>query len=227
MRKVILFIAVLFSLGCQAQKPGSVNNIRPNPSRPKPTPPKTSRPKPEPPKEPVSPQPSKATGTINGHGYVDLGLPSGLKWATCNVGANRPEEYGDYFAWGETSPKSSYDEENSETYGKDNSWLQRNGYIDSYGDLTMAHDAARANWGSSWRLPTKDEIDELVENTTTKWTTVNGKEGRLVTSKRNGKSIFLPSAGYRYGTPLNGAGEDGYSWSTTPFERDATRAYYL
>ena len=107
MRKVILFIVVAFSLCCQAQKPGSVNNIRPNPSRPKPTPPKTSRPKPEPPKEPVSPQPSKATGTINGHGYVDLGLPSGLKWATCNVGANRPEEYGDYFAWGETSPNSS------------------------------------------------------------------------------------------------------------------------
>ncbi|MCF0220382.1 MAG: hypothetical protein HUK14_11425 [Muribaculaceae bacterium] len=166
---------------------------------------------------------------INGHEYVDLGLPSGLKWATCNVGANRPEDYGSYFAWGETRTKSYYNEDNSETdgYDKTNSWLQSNGYIDSRGNLTPAHDAARANWGSTWRIPTKAEIDELIENTTATWTTRNGVKGRLVTSKRNGKSIFLPAAGKYEETSVKYEGSKGSYWSSNSFGAGTGRAYHL
>ncbi|MCF0245143.1 MAG: PEGA domain-containing protein, partial [Bacteroidaceae bacterium] len=164
---------------------------------------------------------------IAGHEYVDLGLPSGLKWATCNVGASKPEEYGSYFAWGETKTKASYSESNSATYKKNNSWLKSNGYIDYKGDLTKAHDAASANWGSTWRMPTKAEIDELVENTTTELTTRNGVKGRLIKSKRNGNSIFVPAAGFRDGTQLYVAGEYGNCWSSTPYESNADNAYRL
>ncbi len=153
---------------------------------------------------------------INGHEYVDLGLS--VKWATCNVGAVKPEEYGDYFAWGETEPKEEYTEENSVTYGDA-----------SIGNIAgdSRYDAARANWGSSWRLPTIDEMKELLENCKHKWEKQNGVEGRLFTSKKNGKSIFLPAAGYRYGSSLGHAGEGGYYWSATPYESDSYRAYYL
>ncbi|MCF0197473.1 MAG: hypothetical protein HUK03_09675, partial [Bacteroidaceae bacterium] len=99
-----------------------------------------------------------AEGKINGHEYVDLGLPSGLKWATCNVGASRPEDYGGYFAWGETSSKGSYSESNSVTYNVSVSQLRSSGVIGSDGSLTPAYDAARANWGGSWRMPTAAEI---------------------------------------------------------------------
>ena len=85
---------------------------------------------------------------INGHEYVDLGLPSGLKWATCNVGANTPEEYGNYYAWGEIVPKTDYSDENCATLGKQLSDISGN----------ANYDAATANWGASWRMPTKEEI---------------------------------------------------------------------
>ncbi len=136
---------------------------------------------------------------INGHEYVDLGLPSGTKWATCNIGATTPEGLGEYFAWGETKPKSKYTEDNCPTYQKDDTWLRKNGYIDASGNLTMSHDAARQYWGGTWRMPTKAEIEELIKNTTTKWIMRNGVSGKLVTSKRNGKSIFLPAAGSKFG----------------------------
>ncbi len=115
-------------------------------------------------------------------------MPSGLKWATCNVGATKPEEYGDYFAWGETKPKKEYMKENSVMYGNKN-----------IGNIAgkVQYDAARANWGGSWRLSTKEEFEELVDNCTHTWTTQNGVEGCLFTSMKNGKSIFLPAAGYR------------------------------
>ncbi|MCF0220381.1 MAG: hypothetical protein HUK14_11420 [Muribaculaceae bacterium] len=164
---------------------------------------------------------------INGHEYVDLGLPSGLKWATCNVGANRPEDYGSYFAWGETSPKSYYISDNSETDLKSISWLQSNARIfPTIWELTPAHDAARENWGSTWRMPTKAEFDELIENTTTTWTTRNGVKGRLVTSKHNGKSIFLPAAGYYEGTELFDEGSSGLYWSSTPNEANSGTMFY-
>ena len=148
-----------------------------------------------------------ATGTINGHDWVDLGLPSGLKWATCNVGANSPEGYGNYYAWGETTTKSSYTEDNSLTYGKD------------MGDISgnVNYDAATANWGNSWRMPTKAEMQELENNCTWTWATQSGVNGYKVTGP-NGKSIFLPAASYCDGSSRSYVGEFGNYWSSTPDE---------
>ena len=159
---------------------------------------------------------SKIKNEINGHEYVDLGLPSGIKWATSNVGASRPEEYGDYFAWGETREKSIYDLDNSVTYGKD--------FSDIKGD--SRYDAARANWGGSWRLPKKEEIEELKDNCTWSWTTQGGKKGYKVTGL-NGNSIFLPAAGSRFWSMLFYTGEYGGYWSSAPDESGTDKAYYL
>ncbi len=148
-----------------------------------------------------------ATGTINGHDYVDLGLPSGTKWATCNVGANSPEGYGNYYAWGETTTKSSYDYSNSVTY-----WQQ---ISDFSGNPT--YDAARANWGGTWRMPTKAEMEELINKCNWTWTTQNGENGYKVTGP-NGKSIFLPAASGFRGSLLYDVGEYGLYWSSTPYE---------
>ena len=162
-----------------------------------------------------------------GHEYVDLGLPSGLKWATCNVGADSPEEYGDYFAWGETTIKDRCSASNSVTYGLSFLQLQPQGYIDSEGNLTPSLDAATANWGSTWRLPTKAEQQELLDNCEWEWTTQNCVNGYKVTSKSNGNSIFLPAAGFRSGSSLYYAGEDGYYWSSTPDEYYSYGAWLL
>ena len=145
---------------------------------------------------------------------VDLGLS--VKWASCNVGANSPEEYGDYFAWGEISPKSSYTEDNSLTYDVPMSDISGN----------PQYDAARANWGGGWRMPTKSEIDELVENCTWEWTKLNGVNGYKVTGP-NGNSIFLPAAGYRYGMSSYNVGSYGFFWSSTPYEDYDYDAYCL
>lgn len=168
----------------------------------------------------------KTESLINGYDWVDLGLPSGLKWATCNVGASSPEDYGDYFAWGETETKSEYTKSNSLTHGLTISGLHSQGYIDGSGNLTPSHDAATANWGGSWRMPTADEIQELLDECTWTWTTQNGVNGYKVTGP-NGNHIFLPAAGFRSGSSLYYAGEDGSYWSSTPYESDSSRAYYL
>ena len=152
---------------------------------------------------------------INGHEYVDLGLPSGLKWATCNVGANKPEDYGDYFAWGETSTKAEYNSDNCPTYGLSKSELQSQGYIDSDGNITSQYDTARAKWGGKWRMPTEAELQELKKNCRWEWTTQNGVKGYKVTGP-NGNSIFLPAAGNRYESSLYRAGSNGCCWSSTP-----------
>ena len=159
---------------------------------------------------------SPSTGGINGHNWVDLGLPSGLKWATCNVGATTPEGYGNYYAWGETTTKTEYTEQNSVTYGQQMSDISGN----------SAYDAARANWGGTWRMPTKAEMEELVNNCTWQWTTQNGVNGYRVTGT-NGNSIFLPAAGRCRGTSHYLVGEDGYYWSSTPDESNGSRTYYL
>ena len=128
-------------------------------------------------------------GRINGHEYVDLGLS--VRWATCNVGANNPEDYGDYYAWGETKTKKEYTEENCETYK-------------NIGDIKgTSRDVAHVRWGSPWRMPTEEESQELIDNCDWEWTTLNGVEGSKVTSRKNGNSIFLPAAGWRYGTSLS------------------------
>ena len=165
-------------------------------------------------------------GIANGHEWIDLGLPSGLKWASCNVGASSSEEYGDYFAWGETTTKSSYDEDNSITYNFSASTLQSRGIIGSDGNLTAAYDAATANWGGSWCMPTIDEIAELRNKCTWKWTSQNGVNGQLVTGP-NGNSIFLPAAGYRGGTGFYDRGSYGGCWSATLYEGYSSVAYGL
>ena len=155
------------------------------------------------------------TGTHAGHEWVDLGLS--VKWATCNVGANSPEEYDNYYAWGETSTKSSYDDDNCKTWERSMSDIRGN----------SSYDAARANWGGSWRLPTMAECEELRNNCYYKWTTQNGVKGMRFTSKRNGNSIFLPAAGWRDGTSTDYVGEDGYYCSSTPYESNSQHAYGL
>jgi hypothetical protein len=151
---------------------------------------------------------------INGHEYVDLGLPSGLLWATCNVGATSPAAHGDYFAWGETKTKDTYNKDNSETYGLAISDLQEKGYIDENGNLTPEHDAARFNWGGSWRMPTKAEQEELSTQCTWTKTTQDGVSGYNVEGP-SGNIIFLPAAGYRIGTALSNT--DSGCWSSTPY----------
>ena len=152
--------------------------------------------------------------TVNGHAYVALGLS--VKWATCNVGASSPEDYGDYYAWGETSTKSSYDEDNSETYGKD---------IDDISGTDR--DVAHVKWGGTWRMPTDDEIEELLNECMWTWTTRNGVNGYMVTSPKNGYSIFLPATGWRSGIALYHAGGYGGYWCSTPYEDSACDALIL
>ena len=165
-------------------------------------------------------------GDSNSHEYVDLGLPSGLKWATCNVGASSPEEYGDYFAWGETTTKAEYTEDNCPIYGLSISELQSQGYIDGEGNLTAQYDAATANWGGEWRMPTYDELNELNTQCTWEWTTQNGVNGYKVTGP-NGNSIFIPAAGDRRGSSLYYAGIYGYYWISTPYDYSDDGAYSL
>ena len=152
---------------------------------------------------------------VNGHECVDLGLS--VKWATCNVGARNRDDYGDFFAWGETSPKRSYTEYNSKTNGK------------PMGDIAgdSIYDAARANWGGSWRLPTMTEWDELYDSCQWDllWTRQYGSV-YLITGP-NGNSIYLPMAGILSEKWLYFAGEYGGYWSSTPDENDAGKAYYL
>lgn len=146
------------------------------------------------------------TGRYNGHEWVDLGLPSGTLWATCNVGASKPEDYGDYYAWGETKTKSIY---NWKTYKYANGYEftltkycddyreGNNGFTDNLTTLQPGDDAATANWGNGWRVPSNNQWIELRSKTTNKWTTQNGVKGRLFTAE-NGQSIFLPAAGSKY-----------------------------
>ena len=161
-------------------------------------------------------------GTINGHDYVDLGLS--VKWATCNVGASSFKDYGDYFAWGETSTKSTYTEDNSKTYGESSY------NYDIGGDASL--DAARANWGGTWRLPTEKEAQELRGKCSWEWITKDGKDGEegykgFKVTGPNKNSIFLPVAGYRNGPSLYDAGQLGYIWTSAPYEEDAEKAFRL
>ncbi|MDE6000199.1 MAG: hypothetical protein K2H04_09070, partial [Bacteroidaceae bacterium] len=155
-------------------------------------------------------------GVHDGHEYADLGLPSGIKWATCNVGASSPSDYGDYYAWGETTTKTTYTEYNSTTYGK------------NFGDIlgNPLYDAARANWGGGWRLPSKAEWNELVKECTWTWMSEGDHYGYRVKGP-NGNSIFLPAAASRLGSSPYYAESYGSYWSSTPYESNARSAYYL
>ena len=153
-----------------------------------------------------------AANKINGHEYVDLGLS--VKWATCNVGASSPSDYGMYYAWGQTSTECELWEFPKKPKG---SIAGKSSY-----------DAARANWGGTWRLPTVDEFEELVKECTWTWTTQDGHNGYRVTGK-NGKSIFLPAAGGFYDGDVSGSGKHGYYWSATLYKNKTyiRHAYYL
>lgn len=159
----------------------------------------------------------------NGHEYVDLGLPSGIMWATCNVGASSPEEYGDYYAWGETETKSTYDLSTYKWCNGSRTTMTKYCTSSSYGTvdnkttLDPEDDVAHVKWGGDWRMPTMEELNELrdTNNCTWTWTAQGGKNGYLVTSKKNGNSIFLPAAGFRYDSSLNGAGFWGNFWSSS------------
>ena len=143
-----------------------------------------------------------ASGSLNGYEYVDLGLS--VMWATCNIGADSLEDYGNYYAWGETETKETYTSDNSVTYGVE---------MDEFsGDAE--YDAATANWGSPWRMPTSSEISELISDCTWTWTTLNSVNGYKVTGT-SGNSIFLPAAGHRYSSLLDNAGSEGYYWSSS------------
>ncbi|MBQ0048438.1 MAG: hypothetical protein KBT33_13205, partial [Prevotellaceae bacterium] len=187
----------------------------------------------------------------NGHAYVDLGLPSGLKWATMNVGATTPEGYGDYFAWGETEPyytaghsqadlcsswktgKTGYNWESYKwcngSYNTQTKYCTSSslGTVDDKTTLESADDAAAKNWGGSWRMPTKAEQDELRTNCTWTCTVQNGVSGCKVSSKINGNSLFLPAAGFRLNSDLDDVVSYGYYWSSSLLTSFSSSAYYL
>ena len=149
----------------------------------------------------------------NGHEWVDLGLS--VKWATCNVGAKTAEEYGNYYAWGETKPKDAYSGSSSVTYGLNNSDLKAQGIIDEDGNLTSSYDAAAANWGGDWKMPTIAEMNELESKCTWEWIKQNGVRGYKVTGP-NGNFIFLPAAGcWSYTSFTDGSCGYTYYWSST------------
>lgn len=166
--------------------------------------------------------------------WVDLGLPSGLLWATCNVGATSPEEYGDLFAWGETTTKSVYD---WSTYAYGNAYDQLTkycsnseyglgGHTDNLTTLQPGDDAATSCMGNGARTPTLAEWEELINNTTPEWTTQNGINGRKFTAA-NGKSIFLPAAGERDVSDLDGRGNYGNYWSSSLHTEFPLYAWYF
>ena len=152
----------------------------------------------------------------NGHEFVDLGLPSGTLWATCNVGATSPEQAGLYFAWGETTGYTD------EQVKKGERVFDKISYKASgiSADLTLEQDAARANLGGEWRMPTKDEWQELIDNCDDAWTenyNGTGVSGYIFTSKVNGNSVFFPAAGACYGSSVEETGQDGFYSSTSRY----------
>ena len=167
--------------------------------------------------------------------WVDLGLPSGTIWATRNVGASSPEDYGDYFAWGETDPKDYYDNNTYKWYRSDddysgytkyctNSLYGYKGFVDNKTELDPSDDAACAHYPGG-RMPSKGQILELVNSCTWQWTQRNGVKGHLVTGP-NGNAMFLPAAGNRWHESLVGAGSYGYDWSRTLHPGYSSYDYY-
>lgn len=170
---------------------------------------------------------------VNRHDYVDLALPSGTLWATTNIGAIYPEEYGYYFAWGETSPKECY---SWETYkwcdGTETSMTKycissAYGQEDGLSELLPEDDAAYVLWGEEWRIPSLAQLEELCSECDWTWTTMFGVNGQMVSSRSNGNYIFLPAGGWIGETSYGVVGEKGYAWSRTINEEHCNGACYL
>lgn len=173
------------------------------------------------------------TTLADDHDYVDLGLPSGTLWATCNVGADTPEGYGDYFAWGETTPKTTYswsfykycigggDELTKYCSESDHGY---NGYTDDLTTLELSDDASAANWGNDWCMPTMIQWEELFEKTTQSWTSQNGISGLLLTAS-NGNTLFLPASGCRKDDVLYEVSSRGNYWSSSLIINRPNRAW--
>ena len=160
---------------------------------------------PEEPETPEDPETPEIPEAINGYAYVDLGLPSGLKWATHNVGAFEPQEIGSYFAWGEIKSKESFTASACSTYGVE--------LGDISGDVN--YDVAASSWGSTWRMPTESEVVELKDNCTLEWTVVGMSPGCKVTGP-NGNHIFLPSGGFMTNSSVDFADSEAAYWTSTP-----------
>ena len=148
-------------------------------------------------------------------------MPSGTKWACCNVGASKPEDYGGYYSWGETETKSIY-RSGTYSYGNDND-------LESYQNLGnniagSKYDVAFMKWGGSWRMPSLDQIDELLDNCSHEWLRIDGVNGYLVTGQ-NGHSIFLPATGQHWSDELKKNGEQGYYWSSSVYPKYVWKAY--
>jgi|GEM_PF-1010071 len=176
------------------------------------------------------------TGDLNGHTWIDLGLPSGIRWATTNIGATNPEDYGNYYAWGETETKDTF---NYNTYryfynGNDssitkycnNAELGYEGYTDDLTTLDSSDDAATVNWESTWRIPTQEEFQELIDNCTWSWTEQNNNSGYSITGP-NGNNIFLPAGGFMTGTTLGRPNENGSYWTNSINSENPLSAMYL
>ncbi len=182
---------------------------------------------------PVNQPPMGQVANVSGgHEYVNLGLPSGTRWATCNLGANRPEEYGHYYAWGEVNLSSSYDWSTYKYCQGSYATLLKYctmpsfGSVDNKKQLEFSDDAARYSWGGNWRIPTKQEQDELREKCKWEWTNMNGVNGYRVTGP-SGKFIFLPAAGLYDGIGVSLAGSHGYYWSSSLLETLPRYAYFI
>ena len=167
--------------------------------------------------------------------YVDLGLPSGLKWAKCNIGAETETEYGDYFMWGSTTPNTNTTcdwehapfNNGSSDYNEEYFTSHKSEWLDDNGNLKPEFDAATQIMRGDWRMPTKAEIQELLDYTSNKWTEVNGVYGRKFTGS-NGNSIFIPAADFRSGSSFYGREDyNGDIWSSSLFTSRPKNAWYL
>ncbi len=174
------------------------------------------------------------SGTENNYAYVDLGLS--VKWATMNVGSSKPEDYGDYYAWGETMTKSTYDWSTYKYYDGSESKLTKYVINDSYGApdyktiLLPEDDVAHDKWGGNWRMPTIREFKELLDSCSWEWTAVNSVNGYKVTSRISGyedNTIFLPATGYRLDSDLDQVGFYGSYWSSSIILGGTGSAWYL
>lgn len=149
--------------------------------------------------------------------FIDLGLPSGTLWATANVGANKPSDYGLYFQWadvkGYTAEQVGKDKQFSCDDYKFGDYPNFTKYANAGEALNLEDDAANVHMGGDWHIPTPEQVKELINNTTSNWITQDGVNGRLFTSK-NGKSIFMPAAGYAWNGSLYGVGYEADVWSS-------------